>query len=440
MKLVPFAAIAAVLCLAGEAQAADSVVGDCRIGAYRLSDGSAVTVGPSDGGLRWRRLDGTTGLLKAGPNGALTSTLGWTGKPDGHAVSFSDCAKGEIRFDSLNGQRIAFDVQETTFTRDGVSLAGRLVLPKRDGPVPIVVLIHGSENYSGRDFYHQQWMLPAEGVGVFVYDKRGTGHSTGAFTMDFGLLADDAVAAVGEARRLAGARAKRVGFYGGSQGGWIAPLAAMRTHVDFVIVGFGLAVNALEEDQEEVALEMSLKGHSPEEIAKAQQLAFAAQTIVVSDFTRGFEEFDALRGKYKSEPWYKDLKGNLTRDFLPLTVAQMKTMAKPFDLGLAWNYDGMEVLKRLDTPELWALGVDDFEAPSAETSRRLKALMANGAPITLAMFPNAEHGIYEYVTGSDGERQNTRNAQGYYAMVVDYARDGRLHGTYGKATIATPRQ
>jgi len=42
---------------------------------------------------------------------------------------------------------------------------------------------------------------------------------------------------------------------------------------------------------------------------------------------------------------------------------------------------------------LWILGDDDLEAPSAETSRRIKSLGAEGRPITLALYPGAEHGM-----------------------------------------------
>jgi hypothetical protein len=42
-------------------------------------------------------------------------------------------------------------------------------------------------------------------------------------TQDFSVLANDAVAAMREARRLAGARAGRVGYLDTSQGGWVAP-------------------------------------------------------------------------------------------------------------------------------------------------------------------------------------------------------------------------
>jgi pimeloyl-ACP methyl ester carboxylesterase len=437
MKIALLAAIAALL-LPTLAQAADA--SDCHIGAYRLADGGVVTIDLStDKALRWHRLDGTTGALHPGADGVWSSTLGWTDRPDGKTVSFSDCAAGDMVFDKTPGHRIAFDTADTAFDGKGVKLAGRLVLPKGQGPVPVVVLVHGSENYSGRDFYILQRLLPAEGVGVFVYDKRGTGRSTGQYTQDFSLLADDAVAAVAEARGMAGPRAGRVGFQGGSQGGYVAPLAATRTKVDFVIVGFGLTVSPIEEDREEIVLEMKLKHHSDAEIAKALQVADAAATIVTSSFTKGFDRFDALRAKYRSEPWYKDLHGNFTVDLLPYNAAELHARASQFLVGTPMTYDAMPVLRRLNTPQLWELGADDLAAPSAETARRLKRLGAAGRPITLAMFPRAQHGIYEFETKPDGTRVLTRNAEGYFAMMRDFARDGRLHGTYGASVVTAPR-
>jgi pimeloyl-ACP methyl ester carboxylesterase len=436
------------------ARAADTV-GDCRIGAYRLTDGSVVDVGASDeDALRWRRFDGTTGKLHKNADGSWNSTLGFTDKPDGKKVTFSDCAKGDISFNGINGHRIAFDVTETTFEGDGVKLVGRLVLPKSGGRTPIVVLIHGSETDSARDTFPLQRLLPAEGVGAFVYDKRGTGASGGKYTQDFSLLANDAVAAMREARRLAGARAGRIGYFGGSEGGWVAPIAATRAPADFVIVGYGLAVSVIDEDQEEVALEMRLKGHSPEEIAKAQEVAAAAEAVFESGFTKGLERFDAVRAKYRGEPWYKDVHGNYTYFILPYSGAELREKAnaalgaalggesKAFDFAEItppFRYDPMPTLRAVKAPQLWILGEDDLQAPSATTASRIKALGAQGRPITLAIFPHAEHGIYEFETNPDGERDDTRNADGYFAMIRDFARDGRLTGRYGASIVTSPK-
>ena len=255
---------------------------DCKISTYRFSDGEIVDIARSEGEtFRWRKFDGTTGVLHKKGDDSWTSTLGWTDHPDGHTASFTHCATREIEFDGKKANRIPFDTTDTMFEgHGGIKLAGRLVLPKTNDPVPIVVLIHGAERDSARDSYALQRLLPAENVGALVYDKRGTGASAGKYTQDFDTLADDAVAAMREAKRIAGKRCARIGYQGGSQGGWVAPIAATRAPVDFVIVSFGLAVSVIDEDQEEVALEMRLKGHNQEEISKALEVASAAEAPI----------------------------------------------------------------------------------------------------------------------------------------------------------------
>src|SRR5215510_6233007 len=100
----------------------------------------------------------------------------------------------------------------------------------------------------------------------------------------------------------------------------------------------------------------------------------------------------------------------------------------------------MPTLRAVKCPQLWILGKDDFEAPSAETSRRIKTLSAEGKRITLALFPHAEHGMTEYEVASDGERVSTRYAPGYFAMMRDFARNGQLSGSYGSSVVVEPKK
>jgi pimeloyl-ACP methyl ester carboxylesterase len=414
---------------------------DCQIGTYRFSDGEIVDIARYEGDtFRWRKFDGTTGVLHKKGDGSWTSTLGWTDYPDGHTASFTHCAAGELEFDGKKADRIPFDTTDTMFEgRGGIKLAGRLVLPKTNDPVPIVILVHGAERDSARDSYALQRLLPAENVGAFVYDKRGTGGSAGKYTQDFDTLADDAVDAMREAKRIAGTRCARIGYQGGSQGGWVAPIAATHAPVDFVIVSFGLAVSVIDEDQEEVALEMRLKGHTQEEISKALEVASAAEAVFESGFTKGFERLDAVRAKYRNEPWYKDVHGNYAHFILPYTAAEAREKFKDSLPGTPFRYDPMPTLRAVKPPQLWILGEDDLEAPSAETSRRIKTLIVEGKPITLALFPHAEHGMTEYEIASNGERVSTRYAPGYFAMMRDFARNGRLSGSYGSSAVVEPK-
>ncbi len=415
---------------------------DCHIGSYRLDDGTTVDIAASDGDtLRWRLFTGATGQLHPNANGSWTSTYGWTDRPDGKTVSFSDCDRGEILFGQEPGRGIAFGVQDTTFESHGVKLVGRLVLPTGNRKVPVVVLVHGSEHDSALDSYPLQRMFPAQGIGAFVYDKRGTGASGGTYTQDFDVLAADAIAALEEAERLAGTRLGRIGYQGGSQGGWVVPLAANRAHVDFAIVSFGLAVTVLEEDQESVALDMYFHHHSAEDTAKALELARAGEHVVETGGKEGYEAFDALRQRYKSEPWYKDVHGDFVFAILPLNREQIVSAIAEFGFQTTpFRYDPMPALRASTTPQLWVLGSDDLEAPSAETAKRIKALIAAGNDYTLAVYPSVEHGMTEYELNAKGERVSTCFAPGYFQMMADFIRNGRVGEHNGNAEIAKSRR
>src|SRR5690606_1088787 len=181
-------------------------------------------------------------------------------------------------------------------------------------------------------------------------------------------------AAVRVARRLAGPRAGRVGCRGGSKGGWVAPLAATRTDVDFVIVGYGLAVSAIEEDREATILQMQLKGHGPDVIESALEIVDAAAVVVRSGFSEGIEAFDAIRDEYRDAPWYKDVYGNFTHLLLPHYGDALRALGAKYNFGTPWDYDARPVLRSLRVPQLWQLAEADIDAPMGETWRRLRTI------------------------------------------------------------------
>lgn len=399
----------------------------CEIGSYLMEDGTTLDIGPGgepgQGQLRWRRVDGRTGLLTPRGDGRWTSTLGWTDRPDGHQATITGCGRDGIRFDGVEGRRQQLVRTDTRFQGSGVELAGRLTMPPGDGQVPIVVLVHGSEHSSALDDYALQRQFASAGIGVFAYDKRGTGVSGGRYSQNYLLLANDAVFAMREARRLAGERAGRVGYQGGSQGGWVAPLAARIEPVDFVIVSFGLAVSPLDEDREAIAFDMERAGFGPEVEARAMEVADATAAIIESNFTDGYEQLEAVKRKYGGEPWFESVRGNLTH-YLLATPAETARKDFPALLeGIPAQYDPMPVLENLEVPQLWILGGQDREAPPGETARRLAALRSDGRPITAAAFCDTDHGIYEFETLADGERVSTRQPDGYFRMMRDFIKD-----------------
>jgi hypothetical protein len=399
----------------------EAPVAPCEVGSYLMADGTSLDIGPgAPGHLRWRRLDGRTGELTPQGNGRWTSMLGWTDRSDGHQVTISDCGRGEIRFDAVAGRREPLIQVDTRFQGSGVVLAGRLTLPPGQARVPIVVLIHGAEHDSALEDYALQRQFASAGIGVFAYDKRGTGASGGRYSQNYLILATDAVLAMREARRLAGARAGRVGYQGGSQGGWVAPLAARIEPVDFVIVSFGMAVSPLDEDREAIAFDMERAGFGPEIKAKAMEVADATAMIVTSNFTEGYEQLEAVKRKYSQEPWFKSVRGNFTAYLLAWSIETSRKEGPGALEGMPAQYDPMPVLANLEVPQLWILGGQDRDAPPGETMRRLTALRKAGRPIATVVFPDADHGIYEFETLPDGERVSTRQPEGYFSSMRDF--------------------
>jgi len=424
-RLLRHAALLAAAALCSSLVVAETTT-PCAVGLYALDDGSTVDIAPSsDDQLRWRRADGTSGAVALAGEHRGASRLGWTKRPDGHHVAW-DCAGGTIHFDDRLGRRVPLLVREIRFDSDGTELVGRLVLPAGAARVPVLVLLHGSEHDSALTFDSLQRRLPSQGVGAFVYDKRGTGASGGQYTQDFEQLARDAVVALGAARRLGGDRIGRIGFEGPSQGGWIAPMAATRADVNFVIVAFGLAVSVIEEDREAVAKNMADHHHSPADTAKAMALVDAADAVALHPTLEVYDRFAAVRDPWRNEPWFKDVRGDFAWAILPVKREEVLAFAKQTDWHTPWLYDSLQTIARVKPPQLWVLAEDDLDAPSAETARRLAQLRLAGHPITTALWPHAEHGIYEYETDAAGERTSLRQPDGYLALLADFARGAAL--------------
>lgn len=93
----------------------------------------------------------------------------------------------------------------------------------------MVIGVHGAEGGT-RGFHlfrHLESILPPAGIGTLVFDRRGDGESGGdGATSSYELLAADVRAWMrlcADDERIDPAR---IGFWGISQGGWFAPLAA----------------------------------------------------------------------------------------------------------------------------------------------------------------------------------------------------------------------
>jgi len=146
-----------------------------------------------------------------------------------------------------------YTVEAVTFDNEpaGVTLAGTLTLPEGDGPFPAAVLISGSGPQDRDETLvgHKPFLVLADhltraGVAVLRYDERGVGESSGDFstalTDDF---ADDALAGVAFLKDDPRIMTDRVGLIGHSEGGLVAPMAAVSdTSVAYIVLLAGVGL------------------------------------------------------------------------------------------------------------------------------------------------------------------------------------------------------
>jgi dienelactone hydrolase len=416
LRLLRPVVVLAALALPHLAHAAPSE--PCAYGAYASPSGDvvALTRPPQDAGpgARYTFLDGRRGFLS-----------------DANAPLRCDAGTLHTRGDTGPAAWTPVPTHGTpTHFRSGdVLLNGLLLEPVGVPTPPLVVLVHGSEKTSPIGLA-TSYLFVSQGIAVFAYDKRGTAGSGGTYTQDFIALADDAANAGREARRLAGARVGRFGFLGGSQGGWIAPLAALKSNADFLEVGFGVVGTAAEQDRWQVDYQLVHEhGRDPAILSQVHQLTDATAAVARSDFRSGMDQVVALKRKFAGEPWLPEIDGQYSGGLLAGEVDRMRAESPQ----VPWTYAGLDVIRGLRVPQLWAFAADDDVAPSAPSIERLAAIRREGTPIRTIVFPDTTHGIMRIEKQADGSRRDLNVfAPGYYQLLTDFAK-GQTRAVYGDA-------
>ncbi|MFW6290152.1 MAG: alpha/beta hydrolase family protein, partial [Mariniphaga sp.] len=139
-----------------------------------------------------------------------------------------------VRLDEVQTREVFFKNEE-----QDIKLAGLLFVPKGEGPFPAAVIIHGS----GTSYRENSWYLTlcrylqSNGILVLLPDKRGSVKSEGSWqTASFDDLTTDTKAAVHFLTEQKEIPIASKGVVGMSQGGQIAPMAAVQSaEIDFVV-------------------------------------------------------------------------------------------------------------------------------------------------------------------------------------------------------------
>lgn len=195
--------------------------------------------------------------------------------------------------------------ESVTFSNGSLRFSGTLYRSRGHKPSPTIIVAHSAlAPTRGAVFYrHLIRRLPAAGIDVFIYDRRGSGESEGDFaTADFLDLASDVVAALDFLKQCSDVDEDRIGVYGISQGGWIAPIvASLRHDVRCVVVVSGCAVTPAEQMRSVTRRDMIRAGLANSDIEHALTLYDH-----LNDYYRGGRSYDAIVSEIneaRKEPW-----------------------------------------------------------------------------------------------------------------------------------------
>ena len=428
VSLVALLSIVPVALAAESPESPDTAT--CHNGAYELSDGSRLVIQPSDpGNLRYRLLDGTSGRLYRVSENHYESGDGWSVRePVTLRVAFRDCDGDIVQWQRGNdqqfrGRRIPLPTRPVYFQSGAATLYGELVMPVNRKPRAVVVLQYGSGQESAVEHNYVQHLLPLHDIAVFVFDKAGTGRSNGVFNAHIRMLADDVVAAVKAVRSQSELPDVPLGVMGESQGGWVVPLAATKTRVDFVVVSYGMAVSMVGEDREEVAQSLRSRGYGADVLAKGEEIHRASMRVAISRFTDGIDELERLKNRYRDEPWFAYIGGDLTSMLASTPREKLPEVKAMWDFPYDLTYDPMPTLAAIDVPMLWILAGQDTEAPHETTLANLQQLKKQGVPVEIIVFDNAEHGMIAVEPGPDGPRNLGRTVPGYFERLAGWIQD-----------------
>lgn len=286
-----------------------------------------------------------------------------------------------------------FPAEEVTFRTRGYVLSGTLYKPRSEGPHPAIVLLAGSgpaDRTSGGYFPFIQPVFLEAGLAVLVYDKPGVGGSTGDWrTMTLRDRAEEAVSAVRFLRDRADIRSDAVGLWGGSQGGWVAPLATtLYEDIAFVISVSGPGLTPAEQNVFEV--EMALRNGGHQSTVVRQGIEWAEGLMQAALNGRAFSEVEReYLAPAEGRPWAGifSIPDQQAWDFLASVDPVTGTPNGAFD--------PVPVLRAMAVPYLAIFGEEDDLVPVAR-SVSIKEAALQEAPIDdfrIVVFPEANHGI-----------------------------------------------
>lgn len=268
--------------------------------------------------------------------------------------------------------------RDVTFANADVTLAGELVLPSSAGKHPAILILHGSGAEGRWASRYLAQKFARAGFVALIFDKRGVGASIGDWReADFEELAADAVAGLRLLASLPEVDPKRVGIYGHSQGGTIAPLVAERAQtLAFVIAAAASGLDLAETEIYSIENSIGVRDLPPAEQQDAKR--FVREIVDVAYKGKDRDRLDAMMKTYRGRSWF----------FEPPPPEHHYWR---FSHRIA-NYRPLDHWRNVGARVLIVFGKHDQRVPARRSMLAIsEARSAAGKPTDLSLYDNAGH-------------------------------------------------
>lgn len=309
----------------------------------------------------------------------------------------------------VHANDFAIRQERVTIPTAAQPLQATLALPETgEAPFGLVVFIHGDgpANATRDGFYEPIWeSFAAAGYASLSWNKPGVDGAPGNW-LDQSMhdRAAETEAAIDWARTRTDIDPRRIGLWGISQAGWVAPeVAAHRPDLQFLIL-VGPAVNWLRQGEYNLIAELRHRRAPESEITEAlRRRATRLQPLLA----------DASYDRYLATAGDPD----------PMSPDRWNFVRKNY------RADATEYLPRIKIPILLALGDNDLNVDVDETEHVYRSAIPP-QQLTIHRYPDASHNIVKAALDND---QNWRSimfalfaprslyAPGYLADLRGYA-------------------
>jgi len=275
--------------------------------------------------------------------------------------------------------------QELRFSNGDAQLVGTLYLPKTGDHLPAVVVLHSAVAATREAglYQHLREGLPALGFAVLIYDRRGSGESSGRLeNIDYETLADDAIAGQRALAKIPRIDPAKIGFWGLSQGGWLAVLAAGRSpNAAFAISVSAPLVPAEEQMRFATRNLLKIRGYSDSDVSEMLD-------------TRG-KWTGYLRGANSRDVALQAFRNAETRPWFDLTympkAEELTSDPEHNSYRHEMDDDPFVAATRVKAPLLFIYGDSDPWIPVAKSLEKLQQLGRERPNFEYAVIPNANH-------------------------------------------------